>query len=109
MGIQEEENQVVTLEELQQYAFDFREGMLEGKSSQYMCRAVCAPLQSLLEVMEIPCRLTELLFHHVNHYVIELPDGNIIDPTADQFGLEKVYVGSMPDKYIEWMKQYTDP
>ena len=95
----------MTLDELQQYAFDFRNGILDGKSSEDMCWAVCAPLQSLLEVMEIPCRLTELSFPHINHYVIELPDGNIIDPTADQFGLEECYVGPMPKKYFDWMNE----
>ena len=33
----------------------------------------------------------------VEHVVLELPDGRVLDVTADQFGLDPVYLGPMPD------------
>lgn len=64
-----------------------------------MCFAVCAPLQGLLSASGIETELEGINFPEVNHYFLRLPDGRILDPTADQFGLEPVYLGPMPLQY----------
>ena len=78
----------------------FRAGILNGRSSAMMCAAVCLPLQTLLSCchgIEATIETTE--FAEVNHYWLRLPDGRILDPTADQFGLEPVYLGPLPRVY----------
>ena len=86
---------------------EFRDGILKGRSSLDMCFAVCSPLQSFLEGFGYE---TELVMGYVgigNHYWLRLPDGTIIDPTADQFNyrpkikMPPVYIGIKPDWYIE--------
>lgn len=42
--------------------------------------------------------------YHSGHFWIELEDGNIVDATADQFGLEPVYIGPLPDNYDPTIK-----
>jgi hypothetical protein len=64
-----------------------------------MCFAVCAPLQPLLYLAGVESELVEVSFAEVNHCFLRLSDGRILDPTADQFGLEPVYLGAMPLKY----------
>ena len=84
----------------------FRDGVLGGKPADGMCYAICAPLQGLLAAYGIEAELVELDFDHnddfemMNHFVLRLVDGTVIDPTADQFGMESVYVGPMPPKYL---------
>lgn len=76
-----------------------------------MCFAVCYPLQGWLSFAhQIEAELIELQFPHVNHAVLRLPDGRILDPTADQFNGElvkfpKVYLGPMPEIYQMWIEQ----
>lgn len=69
-----------------------------------MCFAVCAPLQGYLDLLGIQ---TEMVCGEVmgqEHYWLSLPDGRIIDPTADQFNgqlvkMPKVYIGLRPVVY----------
>ena len=91
--------------ELCKIASGVRRGILGKQSSDRMCLAVCLPLQGYLSFF---CRLeTELVegdFDHINHYWLKLPDGRILDPTADQFStperpMPKVYLGPLPDWY----------
>lgn len=64
-----------------------------------MCFAVSAPLQGLLSAHGIETSLESVDFIEINHTFLRLPDGRILDATADQFGLEPVYLGPMPDEY----------
>lgn len=86
----------------------FRKGILGKQESDRMCYAVCAPLQSFLKVLGYETELIEGDFRFTNHYWLRLPNGQIIDPTADQFTtpggapMPKVYIGKMP----EWYKPY---
>lgn len=86
---------------------EFRDGMLDGQSSENWCFMVCAPLQGYLNAIGVPCDLIEGngRLKNTNHFWLELEDGRIIDPTADQFTKEdgtplpKVLIGHMPDWY----------
>lgn len=64
-----------------------------------MCFAVCAALQGWLSCCGLETELVEADFGHVNHVWLQLPNGDILDPTADQFGLEPVYLGPVPSQY----------
>lgn len=89
---------------------DFKNGLLSKRNSDNMCYAVCAPLQAFLELSGIECYLVEgsvdLKDCSYGHYWIELEDGRIIDPTADQFNkhgttpkFPSVYIGELPAQY----------
>lgn len=90
---------------LKSNVLSFRKGILGKKSSHKMCFAVCAPLQGFLELMGYQVELVEGEYQNTNHYWLQLPDGNIIDPTADQFQtptgepMPKVYIGKKPEWY----------
>lgn len=70
-----------------------------------MCFAVCAALQGWLSFRGVSTELVEGDFKRTNHYWLALPDGTIIDPTADQFTkpcggpMPKVYIGERPHWY----------
>ena len=64
-----------------------------------MCLAVCAPLQGFLSLAGIDTTIVEAHFAETNHVWLQLPDGRILDPTADQFGLDVVYIGPLPLSY----------
>jgi hypothetical protein len=94
---------------LRQIVSEFRKGILGKRNSAAMCYAVCAPLQSYLGLIGYETELVEGDFGTTNHYWLELPDGTIIDPTADQFStpmrkMPKIYIGPLPD----WYKPYED-
>ena len=87
--------------EILEFAKDFREGILDGDSSEMMCFAVCAPLETLLNMYGVDCELIEGSVGNCNHYWLELSDGRILDPTADQFNnldrrFPEVYLGAKP-------------
>lgn len=71
--------------ELIAFAADFREGILDGGPSNWMCAAVCWPLAGLLRFNGIDCDCIESDLGHCNHIWIRLADGRALDPTADQF------------------------
>ena len=86
--------------ELVEFASDFRESILNGRSSDLMCAAVCWPMETLLNLYGVECR--SITTHEAvtrngpsNHVWIKLADGRALDPTADQFGDEypPVYLG----------------
>jgi hypothetical protein len=85
---------------------EFRRGMLGKGSSALMCFAVCAPLQSLLEMAGYPTELIEGEVENTEHYWLQLPDGRIVDPTADQLtapdgsAMPKVFIGEKPEWYL---------
>ncbi len=73
-----------------------------------MCYAVCAPLQSYLSLCGYETSLVhgtvDLPDYDADHVWLELADGRIIDPTADQFkelNLPPVYIGPLPTCYTE--------
>jgi hypothetical protein len=83
----------------------FRDGILQGRSSAYMCYAICAPLQGFLSLARVHTSLVhgwiDLGDHNVDHVWLEMEDGRVIDPTADQFplSLPPVYLGQLPTQY----------
>ena len=92
----------MTNKQLLKYVSAFRRGILSGAASDLMCFAVCAPLQPLLQMDGVECELTSGMVGDMEHYWIELADGRIIDPTADQFSenMPEVYIGARPENYI---------
>lgn len=80
--------------DLIQIAQNFRDGILYGRSSELMCYIVSAPLQGFLSAAYgISAELEQVDFTDCNHFWLRLPDGRILDATADQFGLAPVYLG----------------
>ena len=66
-----------------------------------MCAAISGPLWAALSVMGLSTRLMESDLGECNHVFIELNDGRVLDPTADQFNwcssyqFPEVYVGQI--------------
>ena len=83
----------------------FRSGLLGGVESKDMCFVVAAALEGYLNFIGYPCELIKGEIGHSNHFWLALPDGTIIDPTADQFpkpdgqSMPEVYIGSLPEWY----------
>lgn len=96
----------VTDKRLLRLAKDFRDGILGSASSLAMCAVVCYPLEGFLGAMGVHLQAEMVSFpkHPIcaNHVFLRLPDGRILDPTADQFGLEPVYLGPFPELYLSW-------
>lgn len=91
---------MMTDEEILFVARDFREGVLAGRDSYGMCAMVCLPLAGLLNYYGVAAEVIASALHHnedfSNHLWIRLPDGRVLDPTADQFeglNLPPVYLG----------------
>lgn len=91
----------MTDDELVQIARDFRDGILDGRSSEWMCAVVSWPLRGFLSaVHDIDAEPMESDLGHMNHVWLRLPDGRALDATADQFNrlfpdlnLPPVYLG----------------
>jgi len=92
-------------EDLKKFAYEFRQGILEKKKSNSMCFVICAPLVSLINVYGVECEISEGWVGNYHHYWIDLLDGRILDPTADQFktpdgeDMPPVYLGEKPEWY----------
>lgn len=97
--------------QLKATALGVRQGILEGRSHpgpSMMCFAICAPLQGYLSFLGVEANLIEgeIRGSDCNHVWLELQDGRILDPTADQFktptgeGMPKIYLGKQPDWYL---------
>jgi hypothetical protein len=82
----------VTDDEIIEFASEFREGILDGRPSNFMCAAISWPLSTLLELNGVQCTCVEVDLGDCNHIWIKLADGRALDPTADQFNM-------MWDKY----------
>ena len=95
-----------TSKKLVKIATEFRDGMLQGLPSVAMCFVICSALIGYLRYEGIECELIEGEVGNSNHFWIELTEGNILDPTADQFkkpdgsDMPKVYCGELPEWYI---------
>lgn len=91
----------MTDDELVSIATEFRSGILDDGLPLLMCFAVSAPLQAYLKVFhDFATELVEGDLGHMNHFWLSLPDGRVLDPTADQLnvmvgplGLPPVYLG----------------
>jgi hypothetical protein len=86
--------------ELMQIVTEFREGILHGRPSDFMCAMVCWPLASYLDMVGFDTETVESDLGEMNHFWLLLPDGRALDPTADQFNrlfpdmaLPPVYLG----------------
>ena len=86
--------------ELIEFATEFREGVLGGSKSDWMCAAVCWPLASLLELHGVKATPVETDLGVCNHVWLRLDDGRALDPTGDQFNwcnseqMPPVYLGA---------------
>lgn len=86
-----------------EFAQKFRDGILQGRPSDFMCAAICWPLAPLLEMngVTVAVGLTGAVrtsYGSCNHVWLSLADGRVLDPTADQFNnrrrkLPPVYLG----------------
>ena len=87
--------------ELLKMARGFRKGVLNKSRSNNWCYAISAPLVSYLEFCGYPCELVKGCIGNKEHYWLGLPDGRILDPTADQFNesMPGVYIGEKPSHY----------
>ena len=78
----------MTDEELIAFVREFREGILNGRSSEGMCAAVCWPLVVLLNLYGVQCESVETDLSQRddcepgNHIWIKLSDGRALDPTG---------------------------
>lgn len=90
----------MTDRKLKRITAEFRDGILDGRSSFKMCAAVCFALNGFLwSFFRMETEIVEVNFPEINHCLLRLTDGRILDPTADQFGLEPVYLGPLPLAY----------
>ena len=85
--------------ELIEFATEFREGILDGGPSWMMCAAVAWPLAGLLRFYGMEVETEQGETEECNHVWIRLPDGRVLDPTADQFNLFERY-GELPAVYL---------
>jgi hypothetical protein len=82
------------------YAREYREAVLRGDSSERMCAALSAPLHAAFQILGIPTQLVETDLGECVHIFLQLADGRVLDPTADQFNwcsrqkLPGVYLGA---------------
>lgn len=89
--------------QLIRFAKSFRTGIIGRKAGDYACFMVCAPLAPLLRHSGVKAEMRDgwiaLDVGSINHYWIELADGRVLDPTAEQFNkrlgldLPRVYLG----------------
>ncbi len=96
--------------ELKRVALEFRNGLIGKAPSDGRCMMVCWPLHGYLELFGVLSKVIEADFGRTNHVWLELENGEILDPTADQFSgeyvkLPKVYVGPLPEIYKRWMEK----
>lgn len=64
------------------------------------CFALSAPMSGLLEVYGVQNKLIEGRFGDCNHFWIELSDGRVLDPTADQFNHHNHSDAPLPPVYL---------
>lgn len=105
----------MTRRQLIRHVREFRRGILGERPSVLMCAVVCYPLQVYLSAcfgVDTTVMQADFLQSNgslMNHVWLRMTDGDIIDPTADQFAdrapeLPEVYIGPLPDIYCEWMQ-----
>lgn len=98
----------MTDKQLKRVASEMRAGIIGKGSSTDMCMVVSAPLQGMLSALYgLDTEIEEVDFLDTNHVFLRLPDGRILDATADQFGLEPIYLGHMPPLYVSLTEGHT--
>lgn len=104
-----------TDKELKVMCREFRKGMLDRMSSKGKCAMVSWALQGFLSsVIKLKTKVYECDVGEWNHLYLVMPDGNVIDCTADQFNKGKsrkypqVYIGKPLDIHKDG-KPYTPP
>lgn len=99
------------MSDLLTYARDFREAILQGDSSDRMCVAISAPLHAAFRARGTPGHLVAADLGECEHIFLRLADGQVLDPTADQFNwcsrqkLPGVYLGApalIHDGAVPW-------
>lgn len=86
----------MNIRELRQITKDFRDGILKRNDgySDMMCAVVCYPLHEYLDFLGQKATVERVMLRYTDHVFLRLPDGGVLDPTADQFGdYPKVYIG----------------
>lgn len=86
--------------QLKTFCREFRKGMLERMSSKGKCAMVSWALQGYLSwALKLKTKVYEGEVGEWNHLWLVMPDGRVIDCTADQFGKKypKVYIGAPLD------------
>lgn len=85
---------------------DFVTGLLKKANVTHAgnCLVVSEVLHSYLDIFSIDTTLINVTVkedcNDINHYCLQMPDGNIIDATASQFkGMPKIFIGDMPTNY----------
>jgi hypothetical protein len=109
-------------EDLIQCAAEWRESMIEDNafgedgSAWLMCGVICMPLQGYLAFLGLNTKMVEGFvklppnadYEDVQHCWLQLPDGRVLDPTADKFNrfdgfkeLPPVYLGKPTEIHKE--------
>ena len=84
----------MTTRELKQVSREFRGGLIGKREGDMMCAVVCYALNGYLSFLGQSSTIEEVMLKYSNHVFLRLPDGRILDPTADQFGdYPAIYVG----------------
>ena len=81
-------------------ATQFRKGMLGKGDSHMKCFMVSAPLVGLLRAHGAQAALVEGKVGYCNHFWLSLPDGRVLDPTADQFNHLEHPDAPLPPVYL---------
>jgi hypothetical protein len=87
---------MLTDAELLALTTEFRAGILGDRPSTNMCAIVCYPLEGYLSFLGVDVTLQHGdPVRQRDHVWLALPDGRVLDPTADQFdaSLGPVYLG----------------
>ena len=76
-------------------ATQFRDAIVRDRPSTFYCGLVCRPLAGYLAFLGLNVDTKEIRGSRGNHMYLLLPDGRVLDPTADQYDatLPKVYLG----------------
>jgi hypothetical protein len=99
----------MTDRELVRVATEFRKGLLGGESPDRMCFIVSAALEGYLSALGVDVTLERVQFPTIDHCLLRLGDGRVLDATADQWRrvkLPPVYLGPMPTTYQRWMREW---
>jgi hypothetical protein len=72
--------------------------LIGSRASDGQCGVVSYSLQGYLGFLGVDLELEEVMLKRTNHVFFKLPDGRVLDATADQFGGPKVYLGA-PEWY----------
>ena len=86
-------------EEILNLSREFRQAVLEKDPSDEMCMALSSNLLALLHSKGAAGSLEISELEEIDHIFIKLPDGQILDVSADQFGsqYQDVYMGPALD------------